>query len=170
LGSPLMNLRAQRTAIINALYLDLEVPRWSDGGQPGVWIRYKPAKFTLTLMAAERRKESKDPEWLELANADVLVDACVGVYTKVDGNAYTVNSDGQWVQFDPDQAVPSDWVPVTGEGGTRLAEAFGIQTNTAVGIMRGLFYSGGDMMAHSGRLNEFSARVMPEADKQFLGE
>ena len=169
-GSPLINLRAQRQAKIDALHLDLEVPRWSETGPAHVWIRYRPADMTVALTAPDKRRAQGRPNWLELATADILVDACVGVYTKVDGTAYTLNGDGQWVRFDPDRAHSDEWVSVSGTRAPELAAALGLEAKSAVEVLRALFFSSGDLMAHSGELNDFSSRAAPKADEEFLGE
>lgn len=170
-GSQLINIRAQRAKMLQKLHLDLEVPRIGDEGPAQVWIRYRPASFSVGMRAAERRRKQKLDEAEILAAADVLVEACVGVYVKVDGQAYTVTPDREWRPFDPDHAADTDWVSVRGERATDLA-AVTVEGNIggAVELMRALFATENDMLAHSIALGNFSTKEVGGADQELLGE
>lgn len=84
--SPLGNLKARREKQQAALFRDLLVPGWhedpDDPNPISIYVRCKPSAPSTSGRAMERRKalRAKNPNWLELANADVLIDACVGVY------------------------------------------------------------------------------------------
>src|ERR1039458_1295553 len=147
-GSPLIDLRARRSAKRETLTLDLKVPRWDDDGGPfELWVRYRPASMSVALNSTERRRKSKDTEWMVKANADTLADACLGVYAKVDGQPYTLAS-GEWHPFDPDEAKPDEWVAVKGERVEELNAALGIEAHSAVETLRALFFTDGDLFGH----------------------
>ena len=169
-GSPLVDLRKRREEKRDSLHLDLEVPRWDeDGGPFQVWVRYKPARHSLAVTSAEKRQKTNDPDWVTLANADSLVDACVGVYVKVKGQPFTL-SGGQWVSFDRETAGPEEWVSVTGGRVEELNEALGVQAHSAVETLRALFFTDGDLVLHALKLGQFSAVSAPEADEETLGK
>jgi hypothetical protein len=176
-GSPLINLRAQRQTKLDQLHLDLEVPRWGDvEGGAAVWVRYRPVNQTKALQALERRQQSKDKAWVELANADQLIQACIGVYTKVNGQPFTLASDGSgnWISFDPDKAPPREWVSFSGERAPELANALGIdlssEASKAVALVRAVYFTNGDMNLACQELALWSSQVAPKADEEALGE
>lgn len=169
-GSPLIDLRRRREEKLNKLHIDLEVPRWGDNGGPAVWIRYRPAKMAITLTAAEKRQKSKHKDWFVLSNADVLVDSCVGVFVKVNGEPFTLAHDGTWTSFDPDTAAEADWVSVKGARVDELNDALGIQASSAVESLRALFFTDGDLFAHANALGDFSGVEIPKADEEAVGE
>lgn len=155
-GSALFDLRAIREKKLAALYIDLPVPRWGDEGTPEIVVRYKPTKPSVALSATEKRRSAKDPEWLMLANADVLVDACVGVYAVYKGKQYSLRPgepDGPWTRFDPD-----------------LAENLGLSTKRAVDVVRALYLTDGDLIGAVNALAEWSGTVLPKVDEEALGE
>ncbi len=88
--SPLEILAGRRKDLESRLFLDLAVPRWEDVIGKTIWVRYRPANIAL-LTDAQRTREQEhllkkrkdgrgDPQWAVKANADMLRDACVGVY------------------------------------------------------------------------------------------
>lgn len=168
-GSPLIDLRARREAKRKALHLDLKVPRWDDDGGPEIWARYNPASFSVAMSATERRRKRKDPEWMVLSNADTLADAMVGVFVKQGDQSFTL-AGGQWRSFDPDTARDDEWVSVKGERVGELNAALGIDAHSAAETLRALFFTDGDLMAHSAKLAEFSGVSLPTADEEALGE
>jgi hypothetical protein len=171
-GSPLINLRQRRADVLKGLHLDLEVPRWTTDDFPyQVWIRYKPVNVTITLTAADKRQKAQAKDWVALAAADSLVDACIGVYLRDGEQALTLTGAGDWVTFDPDTAAEHEWVSVKGDRATELNDAFGFDATRAVETLRALFFNvDGDLLGHAERLNEFSSAVAPKADEETVGK
>ena len=81
--TPLISLKERRKQIVNDLYTDIKVPRWDD---PEVFVRFKPVSATKFAATMERRRKSKSTDWTFLANVDMIVDSCVGVYCLIEGN------------------------------------------------------------------------------------
>lgn len=177
-GSPLINLRAVRQAKLAKLHLDLAVPRWDEGDSPvdQLIVRYRPLNNSAAIQAVEKRQASKADEWITLANADQLVSSCVGVYVKVDGKPFTLAGDGSgnWVEFDPDTAGPAEWVSFSGPRAPELAAALGIdlegETSKAVALVRGVYFTDGDMSLANQQLTLWSSKTGPQADEEALGE
>lgn len=119
--SPLGSLKARRAKQQQTLYLDLLVPGWhqdpDDPAPISVYVRCKPVRPSDVGRFTEirRKKKKLHPNWLELANADVMVDACVGVYWLEGPPADNTATDereklslrdgdehGDWTRLDPD--------------------------------------------------------------------
>lgn len=173
-GSPMFDLRRIRAEKFRRLHLDLQVPRWADGGGPEVWVRYGPVRTKATFESLERRqraaKKSRDgvtdAEWVVLTNADLLVSCCQAVYLKADGQTFTLTG-GQWSAFDLD-AAPADRLI---RFGPELADALGIaDPGSAAGVCRALFFTDGDLQAHAGAVSDWSGVEVPKAEGEALGE
>lgn len=176
-GSPLANLRQIRQAKLNKLHLDLKVPRWDEGDQPlHLVVRYHPVSASQAMNAVEKRQASKAEDWVILAQIDQLVSACVGVYAKVDGQAFTLAADGSgnWVSFDPANPLPGEWVSFSGQRAPELAAALGVdldhERSKSAALVRALYFTDGDIGLACQRLSVWSAEVSPEADQEALGE
>lgn len=155
-GSALFDLRALRERKLKDLYKDLPVPRWGEDGTPEIVVRYKPSKPQVALRATEKRRTENDPDWLILANADVLVDACIGVYAVYQGKKYSLKPgepNAPWTKFD-----------------RNLAENLGIETNRAVEVVRALYLTDGDLIGAVNALAAWSGTVLPQIDEESLGE
>lgn len=154
-GSPLANLRAIRARKLAELTLDLKVPRWDDRGGPEIWVRYGPSDPDVAMRAAERR--AKQDSAMVLANADALVDACVGVYLKADGREFSLrpnDAEGPLTRFDADLAV-----------------ALGLDEHArAVDVVRALYLTPGDLLNAAVALGEWSASKAETVDQAVLGE
>ena len=152
-SAALSSLAEKRKRMHDTLYTDLKVPRWED---PEIFVRFKPISVTLTEAAIDKRRESKVPEWLLLANADILVMACEGVYATLDGDHTTKYSlrlgdnDGKWTRFDPD-----------------LAAALGVTLPGATEVVRALYPTDGDLLNTAAVLTEWSSSTIEKADGDF---
>lgn len=157
-GSPLADLRSRRAKLIEALWVDLEVPRWADDGGPSIWVRYKPIGPGFVTATVEKRFKAKGTlgkDWLDYAHADVLIEACVGVFAK-DGDAtYSLrpaDPDGEWTKFDPD-----------------LAASLGLDTKMAVDVVRALYLTSADLKTAVDQLIDWSGQESARADKDAQG-
>lgn len=163
--SPLDLLKGKRAAAQKRLHIDLAVPRWEDVLGKSIWVRYGPANVAL-WSASQQRRESQhlaakkkgqpgDPDWAIKANADLLVDACQGVYFLEPGE-----------QPPHDQELPAD-LPKFSD--PELAEALDIQPGNAVRTALGLYQTGADLLMASNALLGWSGEASKEADEAFLG-
>jgi hypothetical protein len=150
--TPLISLKNRRTEIVNEMYIDLQVPRWTE---PEMYVRFKPISAVKLSNAIDRRRKQKSDDWSLLANADMLVDACIGVYAKVDGFDRKLSlrhddHDGEWTKFDPD-----------------LAKALGVEADRAVDVCRALYLTEGDLIDTANRVFRWSGIANEEADEAF---
>ena len=152
-SAALSSLAEKRKRMHDTLYTDLKVPRWED---PEIFVRFKPISVTLTEAAIDKRRESKVPEWLLLANADILVMACEGVYATLDGDQdtkYSLRSgaeDGPWTKFDAD-----------------LATALGIPPLGAADVAKALYFTDGDLLNTAAELTNWSNSTIVKVDTDF---
>lgn len=155
--SPLASLRARRQARLDTLHLDLKVPRWDDDNGPAIYVRYKPVDVAQAARVADRAEKSKAADWVVVANASVLVNACVGVFAMENGQRLSLRDGdphGPWTRFDQD-----------------LAESLGLDGPTrATDVCKALFFTGGDLIGHAAALAEWSGNSTPEVEDATLGE
>jgi hypothetical protein len=158
--SRLGDLKERRQTILEQAVLDRKVPRWND---PEIWVRYKPIDHSI-IRAGYSRIESAPPakkgEVEVNSNADLLIRACVGVYAKLPEDTegeYSLrpgDPEGVPTRFDPD-----------------LATNLGLSDkSTAREVVRKLFITEGDIIAHAKAVAEFSGYTEDETDTDFLGE
>jgi len=153
LDTPLIGLRKRREQIVNELFIDIKVPRWDT---PEIYIRFKPVSAMKLNSTIARRSKEKGTDWSYLANADMLVDSCVGIYAVVDGdedNKLSLRLDdprGSWTKFDPD-----------------LSAALGIEAVRAVDACQALFLTEGDLIETANKLFRWSNIANNEADESF---
>jgi len=149
--SPLLSLRARRAEIVDNLWVDLRVPRWDN---PKIFVRYAPVSAVKLNTAIERRRKEKGDDWSLLANADMLVDSCIGIYGELDDGTQISLRDGdpsgKWTTFDPD-----------------LAKALGVEVERAVDTVRSLYLTEGDLIDASNKLFRWSGIAGDEADEAF---
>lgn len=161
--SPLDILKGRRAQLQAKLHIDLAVPRWDDIIGCSIWIRYGPADLSLWSNAQQKRETAHialkkkngvgDPKWAVKANADVLVDACRGVYFLEPG------------EKPPEGDVPDD-LPTFSD--PELATALDIQPGNAVRTVLGLYGTDGDLLMAANALLGFSGEASKEADSDFL--
>lgn len=149
----LKSLAAKREALKEGLYLDLQVPRWND---PEIFVRFGPIDVTLTETVVEKRRKSKVPEWSILANADILAQACVGIYACLEGDQETKYSlrvgdeNGSWTKFDPD-----------------MATALGSVLQGASDVVRALYLTDGDLLEAARQVTDWSGIKNEQVDEDF---
>jgi len=145
--SPLAAIRERhRQQREQASSVDLAVPDLDD---PPVFVRYRTdvSHNHIRQMYAKREKRGKQQggyDWEVLAAADVLVEACVGVYTKLEDGTqvgYAIDGDkDDWPAFD-----------------LRLADMVGMDVDQqkpprAVDVARALYGSDPRVIQASGEL------------------
>jgi hypothetical protein len=149
---PLAALRARREQIVGELYTDIKVPRWDE---PEIYVRFKPVSTTKLAASIEKRRKAKEDNWSILANADILIDACVGIYAVIPGSDQKLSLRegdpyGEWTKFDP-----------------ALAEAIGIVGKRATDAVLGLYLTEGDLIDTANKLLKWSNIANDEADETF---
>jgi len=149
--TPLASLKNRRTEILNELYLDVKVPRWKD---PEIFIRFKPVSATRLSKVLEKRRKAGGEDWAILANADMMIDSCIGVYAVVEGDEKLSlrpnDPKGDWTKFDAD-----------------LGDALGVEQKLATAVVRGLFLTEGDLLEAANKLFAWSGISGQEADEAF---
>jgi hypothetical protein len=150
--TPLISLKNRRQEIVDDLYLDIKVARWDE---PEIYVRFKPVSATKLNATVERRRKQKSDNWSLLANADMLVDCCIGVYGVIEGSDGKFSlrendANGKWTKFDKD-----------------LAHSLGLEANSAVESCIGLYFSEGDLLDTANKLFRWSNIAGEEADELF---
>jgi len=149
----LASLRTRRAEIVNELYTDIKVPRWDE---PELYVRFKPVSAVKLNKAIEKRRKAGGEDWSLLANADMLIDSCMGVYAVVDGDTdnklslKTGEPKGDWTKFDMD-----------------LANAIGIEAQRASDVVLGVYLTEGDLIDTANKLFKWSGVAGSEADEAF---
>lgn len=182
-GSPLINLRAVRERKLAGMHLDLPVPRWEDGdaGIERLIVRYRPLNNSAAIASVEKRLKSKTDDWVALADADQLVQACVGVYVQAGGRHFTLApgsvdeaGNGRWVEWDPKTGSPDELVGFSGQRSPELAAVLGLdldgEKSKAAALVKAVYYTDGDMRLACQQLAEWSSKSAPQADEEALGE
>lgn len=159
-GSPLARMRAQRERIAEQVEeLHVPVPRTTD---PAIWVAYRPVDPDVMNGILERRqkdaKKAKGDVKLTLANADVLVKHCIGIYW--------LDDDDKEHGWDPAKDGRESWL----DYGPELAAALGIEATTAVEACRALFGTDADLSAHTTELLRQSGLSMGEFEERYRGE
>jgi hypothetical protein len=155
-GSALAALRDLRKAKLDALHLELPVPRWADDGGPDIRVRYIPADpaFMNKAYEARKRQNPRPTNWMVLGAADILVASCKEVFAVEDGREISLRDgdpNGSMTRFDPD-----------------LAYTLGVETKQAVDVARALYLTDGDLIAAVNTVAEWSGISVPAADADFL--
>ena len=155
--TPLLSLKKRREQIVNELYIDIKVPRWD---APELYARFKPVSATKLGKTIEKyqlkAKTDKTTDWSILANAEMLYDACIGVYAVVDGDKDNKLSlrpndpNGSWTRFDEE-----------------MAASLGIDAARATDVVINTFFAEGDLIDTANRLFRWSNIANNEADETF---
>jgi hypothetical protein len=151
--TPLASLQARREQIVNDLYTDIQVPRWDS---PEIYVRFKPVSTIKLNAAIERRRKQKGDDWSLLANADMLIESCVGIYAVFNGDTENklslspTDPNGKWTKFD-----------------TELAKALGVDAQRATDSVQALYLTEGDLIDTANRLFRWSNVANDEADETF---
>lgn len=152
-SAPIVSLKDRRKAIVDDLFIDVQVPRWDE---PEIFVRFKPISSSKLDAAVEKRRASKADNWATMANADALVQACIGIYGVFPNDPDKKVSlrpgdpDGEWTKFDPD-----------------LAEALGVPAPTAADTVLALYLTEGDLVMTASKVFRWSGIASEEADSAF---
>lgn len=160
--SPLDLLKGRRKDLESKLFLDLAVPRWEDIVGKTIWVRYKPADVSLwgeaqrsreaAHVAKKKRDGHGDPKWAIKANADVLVDACVGVYFLEPG------------EEPPADDFPGDLPTFSDPALSSVLDA----PRSAVGTVLKLYGTDADVLLAANQIIMWSGEASKEAGEAFL--
>jgi len=143
-SSALAAIRKQREEKLEKLWIDLPVPRYED---PELFVRYKPVDDGRATRINKEFDKSKDPERQVVANAKLLAECCLGVFTDPESDPET------WPRFDDD-----------------LADALGLPTGvSAVAVVRGLFFTDGDVNRTSQTLQQWSGYSLEVVEERAAG-
>jgi len=154
--TPLFSLKNRRAEILKNLHKDLRVPRFEE---PEVWVRFGPVNTTHMNAVVQKRQKTKEPDWGLKANAEVLINSCIGIYAVFPDNPDEKFScregepNSEWTKFDPD-----------------LAKALGItpdEHDTAVSVVRKFYFADGDLVDTTERLLRWSNVSNNESDTVF---
>lgn len=146
--SPLAGLRASRDKARQKLTTDLRVPRL----EPEVYVRYKPIPLGRINAVNTALGKSKATDKEVSANAAILADVCVGVFT-VDEDGEPVGDPSEWPRFDQD-----------------LAEILGVpKLNRGSAIVRELYLTDGDIVATVRKLSEWSGFAHDQLEREAEG-
>lgn len=157
----LSSLKERREEVLAEQVLRLPVPRWND---PVIIVKYKPVPHGFIRAGQQRVEKASARQKSEIevdANADILINGCVGVMAVVDGREYSLRPDdpnGDLTLFDEDLA---ENLGVEGVGG---------RPPTARSVVRALFLTDGDILSAAGEIVKFSGYRETEADSDLSGE
>lgn len=159
--SPLDVLRGNRKKLDATLYIDLAVPRWEEVIGNTIWIRYKAAnpavlyearaKFEAHHLAKKKKDGRGDPDWEIRANAQMLVEACMGVYFLEPGEK-------------PPDELPGD-LPTFGD--PELSISLDAPKSAIATVMK-LYGTNGDVLLAANQLLLFSGETSQEASEAYL--
>ena len=161
--SVLGSIKERRQQIAENLHTDVKVPHWDDDGKAPIYVRYKavPHPFIERGIRKVENAPKKQRGQVELdTNCDLLIEACIGVYIQIgegdDGKFSLDESDpeGEWTTFDP-----------------TLATTLGLDDRaTARDVVKGLFFTDGDIFSHAAEVVEFSGYHTATTNEELRGE
>ncbi|MBU6232603.1 hypothetical protein KGP36_08320, partial [Patescibacteria group bacterium] len=132
---------------------------------PEIYVRYAPIDAVKMGKALDRRSKQKGEsgkvldDWGIRANADILINSCVGIYMVFSDapdeklSLREGDPNGTWTKFDTD-----------------LADAMGFdvdRSDAAVSCVRSLYMTDGDLGDATDKLMKFSNMSNGEADEAF---
>jgi hypothetical protein len=141
-------LKARREGKREERHLDLRVP----GMEPPVWVRYGPIPKGVAEEITEKWRTSKDRDRTVKREAQLLTEACRGLFEVVDGRKVSIDPDdrdGEWPRFD-----------------RRLAALIGSDEESAVALLREVYEEDGDIIAASTRYASWWERTTEELAEQ----
>lgn len=150
-GSILASLRERRDAAKKRLFKDLAVPRLD----PPVYVRFKPVTSHRLTAANKQSAKSGDRDADVIANAGVLVDACVGIFEVVDGEEVSLDPsdrEGEWPKFDK-----------------QLAALLGVPAGKASAVVRELYVTDGDIISTVNELALWSGFAQEQLERDPAG-
>lgn len=155
-SSALAALRARRRKPLEALYIDLVIPRYD----PPIYVRYAPITQTRLEEISSKTEKSKERDRTALGNATVLAETCIGLFE--------LDSEGEAVSIDPANPTSSsgDWVKFD----DRLVELFELdKAPRAAEVVRQMYLTDGDVAATVVKLGEFSGYSETDLERAFAG-
>jgi hypothetical protein len=155
------DLAARRQQLVEENILTLPVRGWKE---PEVFVQYQPIKQATILAVGEKIDKAPKRERSEAilnANADALIEGCVGVFARMEEEPDTQFSfrpgdpRGKLTRFDP-----------------ALAEALGMDPETTKSreVLRELFIVEGDILMHANALAEHSGYADVKSYEALSGE
>ncbi len=154
--TPLRSLKVRRAELVENLYLDHPVPRYSD---PQVFIRFHAVE-SKKLNASVKSRENqgkRDPkiDWQLLANCDLLEECCEGIYAiwpDAPDEKVALSGSGHWSKFDQETAI-----------------ALGVEKEALypTDVVRKLFFTDGDLIAAANALLIWSNEASQKSDEDF---
>lgn len=153
LGLVLARLQEQR----ESRHLDVRVDGLSDRLGVDVHVRYAAkVRYGDLKQYVDKRRKKGHTDWDLLANLDMIVDCCIGVYATVEGKSYGLSAD--------ESTDPADWPRFDDQLRAMLPDGVG---ESAVSIARGLFewpynsdelgFADREILAHGEAIMQFYA-------------
>lgn len=172
--SPLGSLKARRAKQQEKLFLDLLVPGWhedpDDPAPISVYVRCTPARPSSLARAMETRRKQKKQHrnWLELANADVLVECCVGVFALEGQPAEDTTTDERPKLSLRDGDEHGDWTRFD----SSLAASLGLDSaqSKAVDVVMALFPTEAGVITAVNELARWSGVERPKDQEDFFSD
>jgi hypothetical protein len=155
-ATPIFSLKSRRAEILKKLHIDLRVPRYEE---PEVWVRFSPVDTTLMNASVTKHSKTKEKDWGLKANAEVLINSCVGIYAVFPENPdekFSLREDepnGEWTKFDMALAKALDIIPD--------------EHAPAISVVRKFYFADGDLVDTTERLLRWSNVSNNEADTVF---
>lgn len=154
-GSPLADLRSRRRRRRERMFFERPVP----GMEPPIYLRFKPIEQSKFIAAAKRVDKAKNDDAVALANAALLIDACVGVFEYDDDGSTRISVD---TDRSPD---PSDWVRIDQRLGELIADE-GQTLTRASDVARALFDNDMALGAMADEVLEWSRSMNEQLDDE----
>lgn len=149
-GSPLAHLIGKIAVWREEAYIDLQVPRSHD---PAVWVRYGTMPHSeIKSIFRRNEKRGKGPkgvkDWEVRANAEFLVEACLGIYLDLDGEKYPFDANAVG-PVDLDELEEDDLPRFDWRAATLLKELAHVPKEhvSAVDVVKTLYVTDGDLLA-----------------------
>lgn len=169
--TPRKSLAAVRQQILDSLFLDLKVPRYTREdaeGKSDLYVRYAPVRSARVDWSIKKRSkdEYQENEASLLIQADILVDCCRGIFMVFDDDftkKYTVALDDLGNTI----TEPTDVWP---KFDRELARALGLPEHRwglAVDICRSLYVTDGDLIDAATEVTSWSASKNERAAEDF---
>lgn len=156
--SPLADLRSRRARRRERMFFERPVP----GMEPPIYLRFKPVEQGKFIAAAKRVEKAKNDDAVAVANAALLVDACVGVF-EYDGDGHRVSVDP--ADRSPD---PADWPRIDQRLGELIADE-GQTLTRASDTARALFDNDMALGAMADEVLEWSRSMNETLEEEHAG-
>lgn len=152
-GSMLASIRNDRKARRNQQRFDRRVP-----GLPNIYVRFRPINQTKLIASVKAAEKSKNPDAVAIANANVLIDACLGIYELLDGE-----------EVSPDPRDRHGNLPRFDQQLGELIALDGEELTKAVEVCRALYDNDLALAATVDELLEWSRTMNEDLDREHQG-